>query len=107
MGSDWKRFSKRGYNGIRIESEQEKAIPQKDYFTMKLDQDRIRAIFSADYSHSSWSDVPTRQDDRWNLGFYTDFMMRQLSPEARVLDVGCAEGHILMEMCKGFHHGCN
>jgi len=72
---------------------------------MKIDQDRIRDILNADYSHSSWSDIPTREDKRWNLGSYTDFMRRQLSPEARVFDVGCGRGSILMDMCKSFHHG--
>jgi SAM-dependent methyltransferase len=72
---------------------------------MNLDQDRIRAILKAEHGYYSGGDFQTRVDDRWNLGYYTEFMARQLSPQARVLDVGCGQGHILLEMCKSFHHG--
>ena len=72
---------------------------------MNIDQDRIRAILKAEHGYYVGGDIQTREDERWNLGYYTDFMARQLSPEARVLDVGCGRGHILMEMCKSFHHG--
>jgi SAM-dependent methyltransferase len=72
---------------------------------MKLDRDRIQAILSKEHGYYRSGDIPIREDERWNLGFYTDFMMRHLTPEARVLDVGCGQGHILMEMCSSFAWG--
>ena len=72
---------------------------------MSLDQDRIRAILKADHSYYAGSEIPTRQDRRWHLGWMTDLMQRQLTPASRVLDAGCGKGHILMEMYQSFQSG--
>ena len=72
---------------------------------MKLDLERIHAILNGEHSYYGGRDIPIREDARWDLGPYSDFIQRYLSPTMRVLDVGCGNGHILMEMSKSFQYG--
>jgi SAM-dependent methyltransferase len=71
---------------------------------MLLDQDRIRAILKAEHSYYGGRDIPIRRDVRW-VPFWENLIAPQLSPAMRVLDVGCGNGHFLLELSPGFHTG--
>ncbi len=71
---------------------------------MPLDRDRIRTILEAEHSYYGYGDVPIRNDTRWYPNV-TDLMAKQLSPSSRVLDVGCGNGDILLELSPSFHTG--
>ena len=72
---------------------------------MQIEQDRIRAILEAEHSYYHRKNIVFREDTRWEPAHFTDLIKRELSPEMRVLDVGCGKGHILMEICQNFHSG--
>ncbi|MBC8235463.1 hypothetical protein H8E77_38440 [bacterium] len=59
---------------------------------MKIDQDRIRAILKAEHSYYGGDDISIREDNRWHPD-WQNIIAPQLSPEMRVLDVGCGKGH--------------
>ena len=72
---------------------------------MTLNLEHIQTILNARHFYYAEQNHPPRTDERWSLGFYTDFMLRHLTPSMHVLDVGCGKGHILMEMVHGFQYG--
>ncbi len=71
---------------------------------MPIDQDRIRAILKAEHSYYGGRDVVIRKDYRWYPGA-VDLMAKQLSPAMHVLDVGCGDGSILLELSTNFQTG--
>jgi SAM-dependent methyltransferase len=62
-------------------------------------------VLEAEHSYYGGQEIPMREDDRWEPGFFTDLIARQLTPEMTVLDVGCGKGHILMEISSSFRWG--
>jgi 2-polyprenyl-3-methyl-5-hydroxy-6-metoxy-1,4-benzoquinol methylase len=71
---------------------------------MKIDQDRIRAIREAEHSFYGYQVIPIRRDRRW-VPDWEHHIAPQLSPEMRVLDVGCGGGQFLLELSASFHTG--
>jgi len=71
---------------------------------MQIDQDRIRAILKSEHSYYGGRDIPIRKDYRWDPGV-VNLITPQLSPEIHVLDVGCGDGWLLLELSKSFHTG--
>jgi len=71
---------------------------------VKIDQDRIRAILKAEHSYYGGDDIPIREDNRWHPD-WQNIIAPQLSPEMRILDVGCGKGHFLLELSASFHTG--
>jgi SAM-dependent methyltransferase len=69
---------------------------------MWIDWDRVRDIIEA--GHSYYGAVTKRVDGRWYPGL--DSLIRgQLSVEMRVLDVGCGDGSMLLELSPSFLAG--
>lgn len=71
---------------------------------MPIDQDQIRVILKGKHSYYGGRDVAIRRDTRWYPGV-TDLFEKQLTPAMRVLDVGCGDGNILLELSNSFHTG--
>jgi len=71
---------------------------------MQIDQDRIRAILKAEHSYYGSRDVAIRKDTRWYPSV-VNLITQQLSPAMHVLDVGCGDGGILLELSTRFHTG--
>jgi SAM-dependent methyltransferase len=71
---------------------------------MQIDQDRIRAVILGKHSYYAGSDIPICKDTRWGPGLW-DLIAQELSPEARVLDVGCGASTLLLDLSKSFHTG--
>ena len=71
---------------------------------MQIDQDRIQAILKAEHSYYGGRDIPVREDRRWAPGLW-DLIVKQLSPDMHVLDVGCGRGHLLLDLSTSFHTG--
>src|SRR5574342_632578 len=71
---------------------------------MQIDQDRIRAILKAEHSYYGGRDIPIRTDDRWKPQ-WANLIAPQLSPAMHLLDVGCGNGHFLLELSPSFHTG--
>ncbi len=69
---------------------------------MRIDQDRIQAILQAE--HSFYGEITNRKDYRWYPGV-TNTIAEELTPAMRVLDVGCGNGGILLELSGRFHSG--
>lgn len=63
---------------------------------MKLDQNRLRTILEAEHSFYGSREAEVRRDSRLNPGT-RDFIVTQLRPEMRVLDIGCGNGRTLLE----------
>ncbi len=70
----------------------------------ELDQDRLRAILEVDHSYYGSRSAETRRDDRLNLAA-SGFIASQLSPDMRVLDIGCGNGETLLENSHRFASG--
>ena len=64
--------------------------------SIKLDQDRLRAILEAEHSFYGSRRAESRRDRRFNPSA-RDFISAQLRPEMRVLDVGSGNGQTLLE----------
>jgi SAM-dependent methyltransferase len=70
---------------------------------MHIDQDRVRAVIQAE--HAFYGPRPDiRKDNRWYRGV-TNLITPELAPGSRVLDVGCGDGAILLELSARFHAG--
>lgn len=63
---------------------------------MHLDLDRLRTVIRAGHSYYG-NRPPVRHDNRWHP-FVTDLISREISPESRLLEVGCGNGAILLEL---------
>jgi SAM-dependent methyltransferase len=70
---------------------------------MKIDQDRIQAILEAEHFFYGSRDL-IRVDDRW-MPYWEHLIAPQLSPTMHVIDVGCGNGHFLLELSIYFHYG--
>lgn len=71
---------------------------------MQIDRDRIQAILKAEHTYYGKDEIPVRIDDRW-MPYWQHRIAPQLSPEMRVLDVGCGKGHFLLELSTHFAAG--
>ena len=71
---------------------------------MKIDQDRIQAILKAKKYGYGEEDIPIRKDMRWNPSL-RDLITQELSPESRILDVGCGRSTLLLDLSPSFHTG--
>jgi len=71
---------------------------------MYLDQDRLRAILNKELSYYGGSNAAIRKDGRLNL-FPSGFLATQLEPSMRLLDVGCGDGHSLLDIGVPFRAG--
>jgi SAM-dependent methyltransferase len=72
---------------------------------MEIDQGRIRAILKAEHFYYGWHDIPIRRDERWIPPGGENIIAPQLSPTMHVLDVGCGNGHFLLDLSTSFHTG--
>lgn len=70
---------------------------------MDLDIERVRAIIAAPHAYYGDAGAIDR-DDRW-YPYTTDLLAAQLTPGARVLDVGCGNGEMLIELSGRFAYG--
>ena len=71
---------------------------------MKLNQERLRGILSADHSYYGTRLAEFRRDERLKPSTL-DFIAAQLSPDMRVLDIGCGNGTTLLENSHLFASG--
>lgn len=71
---------------------------------MQIDQDRIRVILKAEHFYYGGRDIPIRKDYRWDPGV-ANLITPQLSPEMHILDVGCGDGWLLLNLSTSFHIG--
>jgi len=69
---------------------------------MPIDQERIRAILKVEHFYYGWHDIPIRRDERW-IPTWENIIAPQLSPTMHVLDVGCGNGHFLLDLSPSFH----
>jgi SAM-dependent methyltransferase len=72
---------------------------------MPIDQERIRAILEAEHFYYGWHDIPIRRDERWIPPRGENIIAPQLSPTMHILDVGCGNGHFLLDLSTRFHTG--
>lgn len=71
---------------------------------MEVDRERIGAILAARHSYYGARDIPIRRDTRW-YPTVSDTICNQVLPEMRVLDVGCGDAAMLLELAPLVHSG--
>lgn len=71
---------------------------------MRLDQERIRTILTAEHSYYGSRAAPIRKDYRWYPSS-SELIAHQLLPTMRVLDIGCGDGETLLDLSPRFHAG--
>jgi SAM-dependent methyltransferase len=69
-----------------------------------IDQDRVRAILSAEHSFYGSHRVTIRQDNRWHPGA-GNLIAAQFLPTMHILDIGCGNGQTLLEHSARFETG--
>ena len=70
----------------------------------ELDHDRLREVLEGDHSYYGSRRVRFRDDSRLRVGA-GDLIASQLTPDMRVLDIGCGNGSTLLENCERFASG--
>ena len=69
---------------------------------MPLNQDRLRLILNEELNYYLSRPIDIRKDKRLNI---EEFFIKSFTPTMRVLDIGCGNGHNLLENCKFFGVG--
>lgn len=71
---------------------------------MSLDPKRIQSILAAPHAYYGSGKIPIRKDTRFHPGA-TTMLIQNMPPGARLLDVGCGNGGILLELSPYIQEG--